>query len=574
MGYGPTEQSNATGSSFSIGEVDGAHCLPKLWLKQIIACAFLPEMQPREKQHLVSPTGSWPETNNKVNQFCLVPISKTAIDFITMRHGFHIMNTKLKDSVETDVLTKPKVNALTKAQEKSLAKARKHALAETPAKFLTHDAHLRQSAVSSLPATLYGLAVLFIFFSGVVFWLMYVPLKNVVTAPGEVVFKNKRQSVQHLEGGIVQSILVKDGDMVQAGQPLIVLESKQILPVVNMIHEQNLAEMAQMARVEAESKDLKHIQFPHSLNARGKDSSVSRIIRSEEKLFYARRDAAEHQIELLRLQISQLKESSKGSQERLATKNQEIGLIKEQLAGNQSLLKEGYVTKTMVTDQQRLLSEKTGERDLLVASIASEKQRLAELEQRILAFKADRVQGAITEMKQSGLRRIDLEERIRPMRDTLDRQVIRAPVTGKVVGLKVATVGGIVMPKDSLMEIAPTGDNLILEGKIKLEDISKVSVGQSAQAVISGFDSRTTPILTAHITYISDDRLMVNSPQGLQANYVAYLEMDPESIKSLGELRLMPGMSAQLTIATKPRTPFDSIYVKFRDGFNKAIQSH
>lgn len=463
--------------------------------------------------------------------------------------------------------------ALTKAQHKALAKSQKGALTATKVKALTHDSHLRESAISSLPATLYGLTVLAIFFTGVVLWMMYVPLKNVIIAPGEVVFKNKRQPVQHLEGGIVKSILVKDGDMVQVGQPLIVLESKQIQPVVNMIQEQNLAETAQMARVEAESKDLKSIQFPHSLTSRRGDPSIARIMQAEEKLFYARKEAAQHQIELLRSQIAQLKESSKGNQERLAARNQEVAFIKEQLAGNQSLLKEGYITKTAVTDQQRFLLEKTGERDLLAATIASEKQRLVELEQRILAFKSDRVQGAITEMKQSGLRRIDLEERIRPMRDTLDRQVIRAPVTGKVVGLKVTTVGGVLTGREALMEIAPTGDNLILEGKIKLEDISKVAVGQSAQATIMGFDSRTTPILTAHVTYISDDRLIVNSPQGPQASYIAYLEMTPESLKSLGDLRLMPGMSAQLTIATKPRTPFDAIYVRFRENFVRATQS-
>jgi HlyD family type I secretion membrane fusion protein len=402
--------------------------------------------------------------------------------------------------------------------------------------------------------------------------MVYVPLKNVINAPGEVVFKNKRQPVQHLEGGIVKSILVRDGDMVQQGQPLIVLESKQILPVVNMIQEQNLAESAQMDRVESESKDLKRISSSMLLS-RAKDPSVARTIQAEEN-YSMPAWKRPHQIELLRLQISQLKESSKGSQERLAKKNQEIAFIREQLAGNQSLLEEGYVTKTFVTDQQRLLLEKTGERDLLAASIASEKQRLAELEQRILAFKADRVQGAITEMKQSGLRRIDLEERIRPMRDTLDRQVIRAPVTGKVVGLKVTTVGGVLTGREPLMEIAPTGDNLILEATIRLEDISKISVGQEAQATISGFDSRTTPILKAHVTYISDDRIIVNSPQGPQPNYIAHLELSSESLKLLGDLQLKPGMSAQLTIATKPRSIFDFIFVRFRDNFNKATQSH
>ena len=484
------------------------------------------------------------------------------------------MKTKVHDSTGIDIETKTQERALTKAEKKSLAQAQKSSLTTTRVRTLTLEAHERDASISSLPAIIYGLTVLVLFFVCVALWMVYVPFNNVVSVQGEVVFKNKRQPVQHLEGGIVKSILVHDGDMVQVGQPLIILESKQILPIVTMIQEQNLAEAAQMARVEAESKDSKTIQFPHSLASRAKDPSIARIILAEEKLFNARREAAQHQIELLRLQISQMKESSKGNRDRLVIKDQEIGFIKEQLAGNQALLKEGYITKTFVTDQQRLLLEKTGEREILAASIASEKQRLAELEQRILAFKSDRVQGAITEMKQSGVRRIDLEERIRPMRDTLDRQVIRAPVTGKVVGLKVTTVGGIVIARDALMEIAPTGDNLILEGKIKLEDILKVSIGQQAHAVIMGFDPRTTPLLNARITYISDDRLISNSPQGQQANYIAYFELEPESLKLLGDLRLMPGMSAMLTIITKPRTPFDAIIVKFRESFSKATQYH
>jgi HlyD family type I secretion membrane fusion protein len=494
------------------------------------------------------------------------------------------MKTKTTDSIDVDIQTTPAANALTKGQksplsetpEKSLAKRSTNTLTTTRVKALTENSQIRESSISSLPAIMYGMFVLILFFSGVVLWMMYVPLKTVIMAQGEVVFKNKRQPVQHLEGGIVKSILVHDGDMVQAGQPLIILESKQILPVVNMIQEQNLAETAQMARVEAESKDSRTIQFPRSLASRAKDPSIARIILAEEKLFNARREAAQHQIELLRLQISQLKESSRGSQERLIIKDQEIGFIKEQFAGNQSLLKEGYVTKTMVTDQQRMLLEKTGEREILASSIASEKQRLAELEQRILAFKSDRVQGAITEMKQSGLRRIDLEERIRPMRDTLDRQVIRAPVTGKVVGLKVTTVGGVLIGREALMEIAPTGDNLVLEAKIKVEDISRISVGLPAITSISGFDSRTLPVLTSHLTYISDDRIMTNSSQGPQANYVALLELDKESLKLLADhsLSLMPGMTVSVTIATKPRSPFDAVFVTFRESFNKATQSH
>lgn len=436
-----------------------------------------------------------------------------------------------------------------------------------------HNDHLvRESSLSAVPAIITGLVVLALFFSGVVLWSVYVPLKYVVTAQGEVAFRNKRQPVQHLEGGIVRKILVRDGDTVQAGQPLIMLESSQVRPLVTMLEEQNIAEIASMARLEAESRDLPSIEFPNSLLSRRKEPSVAKILQAEEKLFSARLDAFRNQTGLLQLQMAQIKESHKGSQERLAARNQEIASLKEQLNANQTLLKEGYVTRTVVLDLQRILAERTGERDLLAASIASEKQRMSEFEQRIRMLKSERVQGAINELKLSGLKRIDQEERIRPMRDTLERQIIRAPVTGKVVGLKVTTIGNVIQPRESLMEIAPTGDALILEARIELKDISEVKVGQEAEARITAFNTRTTPPLKARVTYISDDRIMPSALQG-QPYYAAHLVLDPESLKALGGQQLMPGMSAMITVATKPRTPFDFIFVPMRDRFRNAVHA-
>jgi HlyD family type I secretion membrane fusion protein len=203
--------------------------------------------------------------------------------------------------------------------------------------------------------------------------------------------------------------------------------------------------------------------------------------------------------------------------------------------------------------------------------MAGDKQRVAEMEQRILALKADRVQGAINEMKQSSLRRLDQQERVRPLRDTLERQVIRAPVTGKVVGLKVTTIGGVIMPRESLMEIAPTGDYLMLEAKIRLEDISEVKVGQAADVRISGLDVTHPPILKAHLTYISDDRLVGPMPQGQQSYYAAQLEFDKGSLKTLGDTSLKSGMSAQVSIATKPRTPFTEILGPVHERFIRAL---
>jgi HlyD family type I secretion membrane fusion protein len=429
------------------------------------------------------------------------------------------------------------------------------------------DALLREASMSPRPAVLTGLGIIAVFLGCLALWLVYIPLRADIHVPGEVVFKTKRQTVQHLEGGIVKRILVRDGDVVQAGQPLIMLENSQVQPLVNMLDEQNIAEIAYLARVESESKDLASIRFPRSITMHANDPAIAKIIQTEERLFSARRAAFQNQVQLLRSQIAQLRESSKGTQERLIVKKQEIDLVKEELETNQALQKQGYVTHTVVMDLQRTLAAHTGEYDLIAASVASDKHRMVEFEQRILALKADRVQGAVNDMKQSSLRRIDQQERVRPLRDTLERQIIRAPIAGKVVGLKVTTIGGVIMPRETLLEIAPIGDHVILEARIRLEDISEVKVGQKADVVISGVHLLARPDVKARVKYISDDRIAV---VGQQPYYAATLDFDQNSLKTLGDTTLRPGMSAQINIATKPRTPVSDLIESLHEHFAKS----
>lgn len=429
----------------------------------------------------------------------------------------------------------------------------------------THEEQLRKQTMSAGPTTLIGLGILLLFALGLVLWIMFVPIQAAVHAQAEVLFENKRQTVQHLEGGIVSQILVHDGDSVKTGQPLIVLEDKQVQPIVAMIEEQSAAERATMARLDAESKDLAAMQIP---------PKADRHFQAEERLFRARREAYLNQVQLIRIQISQIQESIKGQQERLSFKTQEISSLREQLEANQTLLKDGYVTKTIVLDIQRQLAALTGEREALLASIAGDKRRITELEQRILTFKSERIQNAASELKQSVLRRIDQMERVRPMRDTLERQIIRAPVSGKIVALKVSTIGGIIMPRETLMEIAPTGGNLILEAKIELKDISEIRIGQKCEIMITGYDSRKVQSLRGRVTYISADRIVPTTPtEGQQPYYTAHIEFDPESIKDLGENRLIPGMSASVTIAIAPRTALDFMIGPITESAKKALQT-
>jgi len=427
------------------------------------------------------------------------------------------------------------------------------------------EAPKRDSRFSPTPIIMVGVGVLALFFGGFALWAFLAPLHAAVHAQGEVVFQGKRQPVQHLEGGIIKQILVKDGDQVKAGQPLIVLEDEQVKPIVDMLQGQAAAEAATMIRLEAEKNDLSVVTFPTGIAAP--------IVQTETRLFNARREAFLNQIEVLKAQIEQTREMIKGAQEQQVSKQKEITSLNEQLASNQTLLKDGYVTKTMVLQLEQQVAAKNGEREQISSYVASNKQRLAELEQRILAAKADRIQQSVNELKLTGMKRLELEERVRPTLNMLERQVIRAPVAGQVVGLKVSTIGGLVIPREPLMEIAPMSDHLILEGKVMVSDISELKLGQEADVQVSAFHSSTPP-LKAKVTYISADRLTMPTAQGPLPYYLVYLDLDPASFKVMAAgQELLPGMQASISIATRPRTAFEYFIGPLRDRMGKAFHA-
>lgn len=402
-----------------------------------------------------------------------------------------------------------------------------------------------------------GMVALAILVGGFMLWAYLAPIEAAVQAQGEIIFDGKRKTVQHLEGGIVKQILIREGDTVTAGQPLIVLSDDQVRPTVDLLEGQSLAETATIARLEAEKDELKAIRFPAALLSRANDPEVARAIQTETRLFNARREAYESQLAILKNQRQQISAELSGLQERLVSKKREVALLTEQLATNRELLKDGYVTRTLVMDIERLLAERTGERDALLASIAGNKQRLSEFDSREASLRSSRIQESVNEMKVSTLRRVELEERVRPSRNALERQVIRAPIAGRVVDLKVTTVGGIIAGKEPLLDIAPASDRLILEAKISVNDIQDVRVGQKARVNLTAYKMSTTPPVEATVIQVSADRLTSRTIQGDSPYYNVQLEITPEALVKAGHLKLYPGMAALVSITTRARTPFD-----------------
>jgi len=378
-------------------------------------------------------------------------------------------------------------------------------------------------------------------------WAFYAPLSGAVIAPGYVKVDLNRKVVQHQEGGIVRAIKVRDGDRVNQGQELVLLDDVRIDAQLDLLRTQLEAERAKVARLEAERSFAPRHSFP-------KDLQKKEFITREEALFRARREALDSQIAVLKRQINESVEEANALAQQISAEEKALKLQREELAANERLLEQGYVQKTRLLTLQRAVAEYEARHGERRAELSKARQRASELEFRILAMRNTYVQTATDELKESTSKMFDLEDRIRPSRDASERQKIAAPIAGEVVGLRVFTAGSVIGPREVLMEIVPQEKRLIVEARIRPEDINHVRPGSEADIRLTAYQSRTTPLVPGFVTYVSGDR-MVEQQTG-QPYYVVHVDV-PEKALGAANLKLQAGMPAEVFIRTDTRTALD-----------------
>jgi HlyD family type I secretion membrane fusion protein len=240
--------------------------------------------------------------------------------------------------------------------------------------------------------------------------------------------------------------------------------------------------------------------------------------------------------------------------EQIGAEEKALRLQKEELAANERLLSQVYVQKTRLLTLQRSVAEYEARHGERRAELSKSRQRASELEFRILAMRNTYVQSATDELKESTARTFDLEERIRPSRDASERQKIAAPIAGEVVGLRVFTAGSVIGPREVLMEIVPEQKRLIVEARIRPEDINHVKHGSEADIRQTAYQSRTTPLVPGTVTYVSGDRLV--DQQTGHPYYIVHVDV-PEKALAASSLRLQAGMPAEVFVRTGDRTALD-----------------
>ena len=416
-----------------------------------------------------------------------------------------------------------------------------------------------------------GLLILAVAFLGGGAWVTFAPLSGAVIAPGFVKIDLNRKPVQHQEGGIVKQVLVRDGDRVREGQPLIVLDDVRVDAQVELLKKQLDAERVRAARLEAERAYPATYRLPADLSKRAKEATLADVIEREQALYQARRRLVDDQIGLLRRQIRETEEQAEALRAQVSAGDRAVTLQKEELAVNRDLLTQNYVQKTRIMALERAVAEYESKREEQRAALAQARQRITELELRISSLTSNFRQQAADDLKDATARLFDLDERLRPSQDAARRQVIAAPVAGEVVNLQVFSAGAVVGPRDVLAEIVPQGQKLIIEARVRPEDINYVHSGTAADVRLTAYKQRTTPLVPGIVSYVSADRL-VESRSGT-AYYVAHIEVDNRAAAGAdGINRLQAGMPAEVYITTDERTALDYLVAPITEYLRRSMR--
>ena len=418
-----------------------------------------------------------------------------------------------------------------------------------------HAHRALERALDPRPLVRFGLGVVLAVAAGAGAWAALAPLSGAVIAPGFVKIDLNRKVVQHQEGGIVREIRVRDGERVRQGQTLVVLDDVRVDATLDTLSTQLVAERAKSARLAAEAAYAAKPAFPADIARRADELKVAETLERERALFQTRRASVESQVALLRRQIREIEGEAAALNDQIAAEVRALGLQREELKANEELARQNYVQKTRVLTLQRAVAEYEARHGEHRAELAKARQRSSELDLRIVAAQNAYRQQAIDEMKDATAKIFDLEERLRPSRDAAERQQVLAPIAGEVVGLRVFTPGAAVGPREVLMEIVPQDKVLIVEARIRPEDINSVRSGSEAEIRLTAYKQRTTPLVRGEVTYVSGDRMV--DEQTKQAYYVVHVKVAQAALEQAGNLRMQAGMPAEVFIRTDERTTVD-----------------
>lgn len=423
---------------------------------------------------------------------------------------------------------------------------------------------------SSWRPALAGWLIIVLFFGGLGFWSVKAPLNGAVVASGVVKVEGNRKSVQHLDGGIVKELRVKEGDKVKAGDVLLVLDDSQARAEFEVFSQQYLVLRATEERLKAELARAAQLAMPPDLAARAGDANVRGVWEGQVSQFESRIVSLEGQRKVIREKIAQLEHQIRGTEAVLKTYEAQLASIRKELESYKPLVDRGLITLARYSQTERQGQQIEGQIADAGASVAKARQAIAEQQQQMAQAENERMTEVTRDLRDTQAKLLEVVPKLANARAVLSRIEIRSPYSGRVVGLAVFSVGGVIAKGEKILDVVPEEEALVVEAQVNVDDISDVRPNARAEVHLTAYKQRITPIVNGDVVQISADRL-VDQKTG-QPYYVATVRVDKGQLAALPHIQLYPGMPATVMIPTVERTAFDYVVGPLVQSFNHAFR--
>jgi len=399
-----------------------------------------------------------------------------------------------------------------------------------------------------------GILVVLLTFLGFGGWAALAPVDGAAVALGEVIVSTQNRVVQHLEGGVVESVLVDDGDHVEKGETLVTLSDIKARSELDIVQSQLLEILGEEARLLAERSGKSDIRFPERLTSQSEKPAVAAILEGQKSLFESRKQGLQARVDILNQRIDSLQQQIRGQRAVSQTLSARIASYEQEVEEWRELYERQLADRIRINEMERELLRLKAEKNSTESEIGRLGSEISSTRSELLVTREEFMEKVTTRLREVQQKKADLRARETSLLDTLSRMVIKSPVTGTVVGTKVHTTGGVVKPGDTLMQVVPVNQQLAIKARVAPTEIDRIEAEQKADIRLSAFSFQMAHVIEAEVVTISADTFQ--DEQSGESYYEVRLKLTEKGASTLVEqnMFLVPGMPAEVMIRTGERT--------------------